>query len=83
MSSTRTFLKEVGVKISGNPDEHVASRLYYRAKNPMFQQLASIPGGTIFEVVAEKEAPIVDKEIRGLKVKDFVFIAIRKDSVES
>ena len=39
--------------------------------------------GTIFEMVAEKEAPIVDKEIRGLKVKDFVFIAIRKDSVES
>jgi trk system potassium uptake protein TrkA len=72
------LFKEVGVKISENPDELVASRLYYWAKNPMLQQLASIPGGTIFEVVAEKGAPIVDKEIRELKVKDFVFIAIRR-----
>jgi trk system potassium uptake protein TrkA len=44
----------------------------------MLQQLASIPGGTIFEVVADKGAPIVDHEIRELKVKDFVFIAIRR-----
>ena len=66
------------MKISENPDELVASRLYYWAKNPMLQQLASIPGGTIFEVVAEKGAPIVDKEIRELKVKDFIFIAIRR-----
>jgi trk system potassium uptake protein TrkA len=72
------LFKEVGVKISENPDELVASRLYYWAKNPMLQQLASIPGGTIFEVVAEKGAPIVDHEIRELKVKDFVFIAIRR-----
>ena len=72
------LFKEVGVKISENPDELVASRLYYWAKNPMLQQLASIPGGTIFEVIAEKGAPIVDKEIRELKVKDFVFIAIRR-----
>ena len=42
------------------------------------QQLASIPGGTIFEVIAEKGAPIVDHEIREMKVKDFVFIAIRR-----
>ena len=72
------LFKEVGVKISENPDELVASRLYYWAKNPMLQQLASIPGGTIFEVVAEKGAPIVDHEIRDLKVKDFVFIVIRR-----
>ena len=72
------LFKEVGVKISENPDELVASRLYYWAKNPMLQQLASIPGGTIFEVVAEKGAPIVDHEIRELKVKDFVFSAIRR-----
>ncbi len=72
------LFKEVGVKISENPDELVASRLYYWAENPKIQQLASIPGGTIFEVVAEKGAPIVDHEIRELKVKDFVFIAIRR-----
>jgi trk system potassium uptake protein TrkA len=72
------LFKEVGVKISENPDELVASRLYYWARNPMLQQLASIPGGTIFEIMAEKGAPIVDHEIRELKVKDFVFIAIRR-----
>ncbi len=72
------LFREVGVKISENPDELVASRLYYWARNPMLQQLASIPGGTIFEVIAEKGAAIVDHEIRELKVKDFVFIAIRR-----
>ena len=72
------FFKEVGVNISENPDELVASRLYYRAENPQLQQLAQIPGGTIFEIVAEKGAPIIGHEIRELKVKDFVFIAIRR-----
>ncbi len=72
------LFKEVGVKISENPDELVATRLYYWARNPILQQLASIPGGTIFEVVAEKGAPIIDHEIRELKVKNFVFIVIRR-----
>jgi trk system potassium uptake protein TrkA len=72
------MFKEVGVKISENPDEIVATRLYYWAENPQLEQLASIPGGTIFEIVAEKGAPIVDHEVRELKVKDFVFIAIRR-----
>jgi len=72
------FFKEVGVRISENPDELVASRLYYWTENPQLQQLASIPGGTIFEIVAEETAPIVGHEIRELKVKDFVFIAIRR-----
>jgi len=72
------LFSEVGVKISENPDELVAQRLYYWAENPQMQQLASIPGGTIFEVIAEKGAPIVDHEIREMKVKDFVFIAIRR-----
>lgn len=73
------FFKEVGVRISENPDELVASRLYYWTQNPQLQQLASIPGGTIFEIVAEEGAPIVDHEIRELRVKDFVFIAIRRE----
>jgi len=72
------FFKEVGVRISENPDELVASRLYYWTQNPQLQQLASIPGGSIFEIVAEQGAPIVGHEIRELKVKDFVFIAIRR-----
>jgi trk system potassium uptake protein TrkA len=72
------FFKEVGVRISENPDELVASRLYYWTQNPQLQQLASIPGGSIFEIVAEAGAPIVAHEIRELKVKDFVFIAIRR-----
>jgi len=72
------LFKEVGVKISENPDELVATRMYYWAKNPNMQQLASIPGGTIFEIIAEEGAPIVDREIRELDVKNFVFIAIRR-----
>ena len=76
------FFKEVGVRISENPDELVASRLYYWAENPQLQQLAQIPGGSIFEIMAETGAPIVGHEIRDLKVKDFVFIAIRRQSGE-
>jgi trk system potassium uptake protein TrkA len=72
------LFKEVGVRISENPDELVATRLYYWSENPNMQQLATIPGGTIFEVVAEEGAPIVDHEIRELEVKNFVFIAIRR-----
>ena len=81
-SSHSDFFKEVGVRISENPDELVASRLYYWTQNPQLQQLASIPGGTIFEIVAEQGAPIVGHEIRELKVKDFVFIAIRRSGGE-
>lgn len=72
------LFKEVGVRISENPDELVATRLYYWTKSPNLQQVASIPGGTIFEIVAEEGAPIVDHEIRELDVRDFVFIAIRR-----
>ncbi len=72
------LFREVGVKIAENPDELVATRLYYWAENPNLQQLASIPGGTIFEIIAEQGAPMIDREIRDLKVKDFVFIAIRR-----
>lgn len=76
------FFKEVGVKIAENPDELVATRLYYWAMNPRMQQLLSIPGGSIFEIVAEEGAPIIDHEIRDIVVKNFVFIAIRRMSGE-
>jgi trk system potassium uptake protein TrkA len=72
------LFKEVGVRISENPDELVANRLYYWSENPNMHQLASIPGGTIFQVVAEENAPFIDHEIRELDVKDFVFIAIKR-----
>ena len=81
ITGNATF-KEVGVRISENPDELVASRLYYWAENPQLQQLAQIPGGSIFEIVAENGATIVGHEIHELKVKDFVFIAIRRLSGE-
>lgn len=72
------LFKEVGVIISENPDELVANRLYYWSENPDMQQLASIPGGTIFEITVEMNAPFVNHEIKELEVKDFVFIAIKR-----
>lgn len=72
------LFSEVGVKISENPDELVASRLYYWARSPNLQQVASISGGLIFEIVADEGAPIVDHEIRELDVRNFVFIAIQR-----
>lgn len=41
------------------------------------RKLAQTPGGTIFDIVAERGAHIAGHEIRQLKAKDFVFIAIR------
>ncbi|MDD1672122.1 MAG: TrkA family potassium uptake protein [Methanomicrobiales archaeon] len=76
------LFKEVGVKISENPDELVANRLFYWAVNPKMQQLVSIPGGSIFEIIAEEGASIIDREIREIIVKNFVFIAIRRASGE-
>ena len=80
-SSHSDFFKEVGVRISENPDELVASRLYYWTQNPTPAACIN-SGGTIFEIVAEQGAPIVGHEIRELKVKDFVFIAIRRSGGE-
>ncbi|WFN37690.1 TrkA family potassium uptake protein [Methanomicrobium antiquum] len=70
------LFKEVGVRISENPDELVANRLYYWSENPNMEQLAMIPGGTIFEMTVDENAPFVDHEIKELDVTDFVFIAI-------
>jgi trk system potassium uptake protein TrkA len=66
------------VKVSEDPDELVAARLYYWTLNPQLQQLATIPGGRIFEIVAEEGASIVDRQIRDMKVKDFVIIAVKR-----
>ncbi len=76
------FFKQVGIIISENPDELVAGRLYYWVDNPKMEQLALIPGGTIFEVVAEEGAPISDKEISDMDVRDFIIIAIKRAGAE-
>ncbi|HZD43471.1 MAG TPA: NAD-binding protein [Methanomicrobiales archaeon] len=73
------FFKEVGIKISENPDELVATRLYFWVESPGLQQLASLPGGRIFEFTAEDGAPFVNHEVRELNAKDFVFIAINRE----
>ncbi|MBO4521853.1 MAG: TrkA family potassium uptake protein [Methanomicrobium sp.] len=72
------LFKEVGVMISENPDELVATRLYHWSGSPDMQQLATIPGGTIFEMTVDEGAPCVDREIRQMTIKDFVFIAINR-----
>jgi trk system potassium uptake protein TrkA len=70
------------VKVSEDPDELVAARLYYWTLNPQLQQLATIPGGRIFEIVAEEGAPMVDRQIRDMKVKDYVIIAVKRNGGE-
>lgn len=72
------FFREVGVKVSEDPDELVSARLYYWTLNPQLQQLATIPGGRIFEIVAEEGAPVVNRQIKDMKVKDFVIIAVKR-----
>ena len=72
------LFKEVGVRISENPDEIVARSLYTWAENPNTLALASIPGGGIFEITVEYGSSGVDREIRELEVKDYVFIAIHR-----
>ncbi|MBQ3684461.1 MAG: TrkA family potassium uptake protein, partial [Methanomicrobium sp.] len=68
--------------ITENPDELVANRLYYWSESPDMQQVATIPGGTIFEMTVDEGAPCVEKEIRDLSVKNFVFIAISRSGKE-
>jgi trk system potassium uptake protein TrkA len=72
------FFREVGVKVSEDPDELVAARLYYWTLNPQLWQLATIPGGSIFEIVAEEGSPMADRQIRDMKVKDYVIIAVKR-----
>ncbi len=72
------MFSEVGVTISQNPDELVATRLYYWVESPQLQQLASLPGGTIFEFIVDENAPMIDHEIKDMKVRDYVFIAIQR-----
>ncbi len=73
------LFKEVGVRISENPDEIVARSLYLWSENPDTQLLASIEGGSIFEVTASDGAKGVNKTVKDVSdMKDMLYIAIRR-----
>ncbi len=73
------LFKEVGVRISENPDEIVARSLFLWAENPDTQLLAAIEGGTIFEITVAEGAKGVNKTVREASgVKDMLYIAIRR-----
>ena len=73
------LFKEVGVRISENPDEIVARSLFLWSENPDTQLLASIKGGTIFEITVADGAKGVNKTVREVSgVKDMLYIAIRR-----
>ena len=73
------LFKEVGVRISENPDEIVARSLFLWAESPNTQLLASIEGGTIFEITVADGAKGVNKTVREVSgVKDMLYIAIRR-----
>ncbi|MDR0980317.1 MAG: TrkA family potassium uptake protein [Methanocalculaceae archaeon] len=74
------LFKEVGVRISENPDEIVARSLYVWSENPDTQLLASIEGGSIFEIKVSEGAQGVSKTVREVSdVKDMLYIAIRRN----
>ncbi len=73
------LFKEVGVRISENPDEIVARSLYLWAENPDTQLLAAIQGGSIFEITVSENAKGVNKTVREVSgIKDMLYIAIRR-----
>ncbi len=73
------LFKEVGVRISGNPDEIVARSLILWSENPETQLLASIEGGSIFEMTVSEGAKGVNRTVREVSdVKDMLYIAIRR-----
>lgn len=73
------LFKDIGVRISENPDELVARTLFLWSENPDTQLLASIEGGSIFEVTASEGAKGVNKSVREASgSKDMLYIAIRR-----
>jgi trk system potassium uptake protein TrkA len=74
------LFKEIGVRISENPDEIVARSLYIWSENPETKLLASIEGCSIFEIKISKVAQGVNKTVCDASdVKDMLYIAIRRD----
>ncbi len=73
------LFKEIGVRISENPDEIVARSLYLWSENLDTQLLASIERGSIFEVTASEGAKGVNKTVKDVSdMKDMLYIAIRR-----
>jgi Trk K+ transport system NAD-binding subunit len=57
----------------------VARNLYVWSENPDTQLLASIEGGSIFEITVSDGAPGVNKTVRETSaVRDMLYIAIRR-----
>jgi len=73
------LFREIGIKICENSDEIVAQMLFMWAESPDTQLLASLEGGSIFEITISDRAKGVDKSIRELTgPKDMLYIAIRR-----
>ena len=56
-SSHSDFFKEVGVRISENPDELVASRLYYWTQNPHSSNLPRFPAAPYLTSLLNRVLP--------------------------
>jgi trk system potassium uptake protein TrkA len=52
------LFKEVGVQIGENPGEIVSRNLYVWLEYPDTQLLTSIEGGSIFEIMVNREGPV-------------------------
>lgn len=75
------LFKDIGVRISENPDELVARTLFLWSASPNTQMLASIDGGSIFETTVSESAKGINKSVREIPgTKDMLYIAIRRGS---
>jgi len=73
------LFKEIGVRVSENPDEIVARSLYLWAENPETMVLGSIEGGSIFEITVSETAKAVNRKVIDFPGnKDMLYIAIRR-----
>ena len=73
------LFREIGVRVSENPDEIVARSLYLWSENPEAQLLASIEGGSIFEIMVSENSNGVKKSVRDAAgPKDMLYIAISR-----
>jgi len=73
------LFKEIGVRVSENPDEIVARSLYIWTENPETLVLGSIEGGSIFEITVSETAKAVNRKVIDFPGnKDILYIAIRR-----
>lgn len=73
------LFREVGVRISESPDEIVARSLFMQSQSSDTRLLASIDGGSIFEITVSDGAKAVGKSIRDItSPKNMLYVAIRR-----